>query len=33
VNHASGSHVGVLVQAHLFFDDIAPTTIGKPLFP
>ncbi|AXF00592.1 hypothetical protein [Paraburkholderia hospita] len=33
VNRASGSHVGVLVQAHLFFDDIAPTTIGKPLFP
>ncbi|MBN3757627.1 hypothetical protein G3N95_32200 [Paraburkholderia sp. Tr-20389] len=32
VNRASGSHVGVLVQAHLFFDDIAPTTIGKPLF-
>lgn len=32
INHASGSHVGVLVQAHLFFDDIAPTTIGKPLF-
>jgi hypothetical protein len=31
LNHASGSHVGVLVQAHLFFDDIAPTTIGKPL--
>jgi hypothetical protein len=32
VNRASGSHVGVLVQAHIFFDDIAPTTIGKPLF-
>jgi len=32
VNRASGSHVGVLVQAHVFFDDIAPTTIGKPLF-
>jgi hypothetical protein len=32
INRASGSHVGVLVQAHLFFDDIAPTTIGKPLF-
>ncbi len=32
VNHANGAHVGVLVQAHLFFDDIAPTTIGKPLF-
>ncbi|MEX3933936.1 hypothetical protein AB4Y32_19370 [Paraburkholderia phymatum] len=33
INRASGSHVGVLVQAHIFFDDIAPTTIGKPLFP
>jgi hypothetical protein len=33
INHASGSHVGILVQAHIFFDDIAPTTIGKPLFP
>jgi len=33
VNHASGSRVGLLAQAHFFFDDIAPTTIGKPLFP
>lgn len=32
VNRASGSHVGILVQAHFFLDDIAPTTIGKPLF-
>jgi hypothetical protein len=32
VNHASGSHVGVLVQAHIFFDDLAPRTLGKPLF-
>ncbi|NML31158.1 hypothetical protein [Paraburkholderia antibiotica] len=32
VNRASGSHVGILVQAHLFLDDIAPGTIGKPLF-
>lgn len=32
INRASGSHVGILVQAHIFFDDIAPTTIGKPLF-
>lgn len=32
INRASGSHVGVLVQAHVFFDDVAPTTIGKPLF-
>jgi hypothetical protein len=32
INHASGSRVGVLVQAHIFFDDVAPNTIGKPLF-
>ncbi|MGF6301410.1 hypothetical protein OKW43_007692 [Paraburkholderia sp. WC7.3g] len=32
VNRASGSHVGILVQAHIFFDDVAPTTLGKPLF-
>lgn len=32
INHASGSHTGVLVQAHIFFDDVAPTTLGKPLF-
>jgi hypothetical protein len=32
INRASGSHVGVIVQAHIFFDDVAPTTVGKPLF-
>ncbi|WP_186310806.1 hypothetical protein [Paraburkholderia sp. BCC1886] len=32
MNRASGSHVGILVQAHIFFDDVAPTTLGKPLF-
>ncbi len=32
VNRASGSHVGILLDAHIFFDDVAPTTIGKPLF-
>lgn len=32
INNASGSHVGILVQVHLFFDDLAPTTLGKPLF-
>jgi hypothetical protein len=32
INRASGSHVGVLAQAHIVFDDVAPTTIGKPLF-
>jgi hypothetical protein len=32
MNRASGSHVGILLQAHIFFDDVAPTTLGKPLF-
>ncbi|CAN0620752.1 conserved exported protein of unknown function [Burkholderia multivorans] len=32
INHASGSHTGILVQAHVFFDDLAPTTLGRPLF-
>jgi hypothetical protein len=32
VNRATGTHTGILVQAHLFFDDIFPTSIGKPLF-
>ncbi|HTJ93589.1 MAG TPA: hypothetical protein VL424_10850 [Pararobbsia sp.] len=32
INRASGSHTGILVQAHIFFDDVAPATIGKPLF-
>jgi hypothetical protein len=32
LNRASGSSVGILLQAHIFFDDVAPTTIGKPLF-
>ncbi|MFP3614725.1 hypothetical protein SB778_32080 [Paraburkholderia sp. SIMBA_050] len=32
VNRASGSHVGILVQAHIFLDDVAPRTLGKPLF-
>jgi hypothetical protein len=32
INRASGSRVGILMQAHIFFDDVAPTTIGKPLF-
>nr|WP_246258098.1 hypothetical protein [Pararobbsia alpina] len=31
INRASGSHVGILFQAHIFFDDVAPNTIGKPL--
>ncbi|WP_250475371.1 copper resistance protein B [Caballeronia sp. GAFFF1] len=32
LNRASGSHVGILVQAHIFFDDVAPKTLGKPFF-
>jgi hypothetical protein len=32
VNRASGSHVGVLFDAHLYFDDIFPNSLGKPLF-
>ncbi|TCG04060.1 hypothetical protein BZM27_43590 [Paraburkholderia steynii] len=32
VNHASGKGVGVLLQAHLFLDDILPNSVGKPLF-
>jgi hypothetical protein len=32
INRQSGSRVGILVQLHLFFDDLAPATLGKPLF-
>jgi hypothetical protein len=32
INRTSGSRVGILMQAHIFFDDVAPATIGKPLF-
>jgi hypothetical protein len=32
VNRASGSHVGVLFETHLYFDDIFPNSLGKPLF-
>ncbi|MGU7773887.1 hypothetical protein ACV229_27365 [Burkholderia sp. MR1-5-21] len=32
VNRATGSHTGILVQAHIYFDDIFPNSIGKPLF-
>ena len=31
-NRASGNHVGVLLDAHLYFDDIFPNSLGKPLF-
>ena len=32
VNRASGNHVGVLLDAHLYFDDLFPGSLGKPLF-
>jgi hypothetical protein len=32
VNRLTGTHVGVLFDAHLFLDDIFPGSIGKPLF-
>ena len=32
VNRDSGSNVGVIGQLHLYLDDIAPTTLGRPLF-
>lgn len=31
-NRASGTHVGVIAQFHLFFDDLLPDSLGKPLF-
>lgn len=32
VNRATGTHVGILFEAHLYFDDIFPKSLGKPLF-
>ena len=32
VNEASGRHVGALAVLDFFLDDIAPNSIGKPLF-
>lgn len=32
VNRASGTHTGVLLEAHLYFDDVLPRSLGKPLF-
>lgn len=31
VNRASGRHTGVLLQAHLYLDDIFPHSVGQPL--
>ncbi|MEO6973007.1 MAG: hypothetical protein ABI135_06280 [Rhodoferax sp.] len=32
INRASGSGVGILFQVHFFLDDMAPHSLGKPLF-
>jgi len=32
VNRDSGSNVGVIAQLHFYLDDIAPDTIGRPIF-
>lgn len=32
INRASGDHVGVLAVLDFFLDDIAPNSLGKPLF-
>lgn len=32
VNHASGSHTGMIVQMDFFIDDLFPSSLGKPLF-
>ncbi len=33
LNHATGTNVGVVGLVHLFFDDLFPNTIGKPIIP
>lgn len=30
-NKASGSHLGVIAQFHLYFDDLFPNSLGKPI--
>lgn len=30
-NGASGHNIGVIGQVHLYFDDLAPTTLGRPV--
>jgi hypothetical protein len=32
INSASGGHVGVLASVVFYLDDIAPDSLGKPLF-
>ena len=31
-NRASGKFVGIITQMHLFFDDLFPNSLGKPIF-
>ena len=33
LNRAGGPNVGAVALVHFFFDDLFPTSIGKPLFP
>ncbi len=30
-NSNTGSHLGVIAQFHLYFDDLLPRTLGKPI--
>ena len=30
-NRQSGSHLGLVAELHLYFDDMFPTSLGKPL--
>jgi hypothetical protein len=32
VNRATGMHTDILLDAHLYFDDLVPDSLGKPLF-
>jgi hypothetical protein len=32
LNKAAGTNVGGVVQLHMFFDDMFPNTLGKPIF-
>ncbi len=31
-NKAAGRNVGAAVPVHFFFDDLFPTSLGKPIF-
>ncbi|HET6308662.1 MAG TPA: hypothetical protein VFG12_15845, partial [Rhodopila sp.] len=30
-NSATGSHLGVIAQFHLYFDDLFPRSLGAPI--